>query len=244
MSLSGRIALITGGTRGIGRAALFRFVSAGAKVAFCARGEEAGQALEEEIRKEGREALFFPLDIASAGDVWKMVETIGDRWGGIDILVNNAGLLGPMSPIKDYPPADWEAVIRVNVVGTFIVTHFVLPLMEKRNDGRIIFITSSLGRSGRANWGGYAVSKFAIEGLMQTLADETSGSAIRVLALNPGATRTAMRAVAYPKEDPNRLKDPSEVAVVLEYLAGEAAKSFHGRSLDFEQVQTMIRRER
>jgi NAD(P)-dependent dehydrogenase (short-subunit alcohol dehydrogenase family) len=170
-----------------------------------------------------------------------MVEAVAQRWNRIDILINNAGLLGPMSPIKDYPPADWEEVIRVNVVGTFMVTRFVLPLMEKGNKGRILFMTSSLGRAGRANWGGYAVSKFALEGMMQTLAEETRESGIRVMALNPGATRTAMRAAAYPDEDPSRLKDPSEVAEVIEYLVGEASESFHGRSVDFEQIRTTMR---
>jgi NAD(P)-dependent dehydrogenase (short-subunit alcohol dehydrogenase family) len=244
MALSGKIMLITGGTRGIGRAALVRFIEKKAKVAFCARGERAGREIEDEVRKGGGEVLFFPLDIASEPEVSKMVEVVRGRWGGIDLLINNAGLLGPMSTIENYPPADWEEVIRVNVVGTFVVTRSVLPTMRAADRGRIIFITSSLGRKGRAGWGGYAVSKFAMEGLMQTLADETKGSGIRVMALNPGATRTAMRAAAYPNEDPNRLKAPSEVAEVLCDLAERDDPSLHGRSLDFEEVRRWMSNEK
>ena len=184
--------------------------------------------------------MFFPVDIASEPAVAEMVRTIEGKWGTIDILINNAGRLGPMSLIEAYPPSDWEELVRVNVLGTFLVTRFVLPLMRKQDLGRIIFMTSSLGRQGRSRWGGYVASKFAIEGLMKTLAEETLGSGIRVMALNPEATRTSMRAAAYPGEDPLRLKEPSEVANVLRYLAREDDPSLHGRSIDFTQARSMM----
>lgn len=236
MTLRGKVALITGGTQGIGKATLLRFAQDGARVAFCARGEEIGKRLEKEIGEKNQEAIFFPLDIACEKDVLKMIEVLDKRWGKIDILLNNAGFLGPMSSIENYPGADWEEVIRINVNGTFFVSRSVLAVMKRRNQGQMVFITSSVGRKGRALWGGYAVSKFAMEGLMQTIADETTGTGIRVMALNPSGTRTAMRAAAYPKEDPQTVKDPSEVADVLRYLVYQDWSVYHGRSVDFSAI--------
>ena len=165
-----------------------------------------------------------------------MVSRIESEWGPIDILINNAGALGPSEPIATYPPEAWEEVIRININGTFFVTQAVVRTMIPRRAGTVLSITSSVGRKGRANWGAYAVSKFGLEGMMQTLAEETAPFGLRVVTLNPGATRTKMRAAAYPKEDPSRLQDPSQVAKALLMLATSEDPSLHGKSLDLSDL--------
>ena len=239
MSQRTRVVLITGGTKGIGIATLARFAREAVRVAFCARGERLGKEIENQMLQEGREVMFFPLDIVSEEDVAQMIAEVQHRWGGIDVLINNAGVLGPMARIEEYPPLQWKRVIETNVIGTFLVTRLVLPLMRESNRGRIIFLTSSLGRRGRQNWGAYSASKFAIEGLTETLAEETQGSGIWVMALNPEKTRTSMRSAAYPLEDSTALKGPSSVADVLYYLATSASPQVHGRSLNFSDVVLM-----
>lgn len=238
MSLKEQVVLITGGGRGIGRAAAERFSAEGAKVALCARTEGeifgAARALEE----KGGIVRPFRADISSRREVQRMVSQIVSEWGKIDTLINNAGVLGPSEPIATYPPEAWEEVIRINVNGTFLITQAVVRTMVPRRSGTILSVTSSVGRRGRANWGAYSVSKFALEGMMQTLAEEVGPFGVRVVTLNPGGTRTKMRAAAYPKEDPSRLQDPSRVAEGLIFLAKQAPADtgLHGKSLDMAEL--------
>ncbi|MBN4054657.1 SDR family NAD(P)-dependent oxidoreductase, partial [Nitrospira defluvii] len=135
------------------------------------------------------------------------------------------------------PPETWEEVMRINLNGTFYVTQAVVRKMIPKRSGTILSITSSVGRKGRADWGAYAVSKFGLEGMMQTLAEEVADYGIRVITLNPEATRTKMRALAYPKEDLNTLKDPVEVAKGLLYLAKSTDASLHGKSLNMSELK-------
>lgn len=236
ISLKDKVILITGGGRGIGRAAVKRFTAEGGNVAFCARseGEVAGTA--REIEEGGGRVLSFRADISSRREVQRMVSQVISDLGDIDLLINNAGVLGPSETIATYTPEAWEEVIRINLNGTFLVTHAVVRAMIPRRTGTIISITSSVGRKGRAGWGAYAVSKFGLEGMMQTLAEEVAPFHLRVVTLNPGGTRTKMRAAAYPKEDPGSLKDPGAVAKALHYLAISTDASLHGQSLNISDL--------
>jgi NAD(P)-dependent dehydrogenase (short-subunit alcohol dehydrogenase family) len=165
-----------------------------------------------------------------------MITKTVKRYERIDVLVNNASILGPMSLLSELSVKDWEEIIRINLNGLFYVTRAVLPHMLRQNVGRIIDITSSVGHKGRALWGAYSVSKFGVEGLTQVLADELKETGIRVMALNPGGTRTRMRAAAYPEEDPARLQDPMEVARAILYLAVSDDPTLHGRSVDAKDL--------
>jgi len=246
IAMKGKVVLITGGGRGIGRVTVLRFFKAGAKVAFCARTEGEVLSVTKEVESlevfpsEG-ELLPFHLDISSQRAIFRMVSQTTSKWGRIDFLINNAGVLGPSSSIATYPIEAWEEVIRINLNGTFFMTQAVVRTMIPRRSGTIISLSSSVGRKGRAKWGAYAVSKFALEGMMQTLSDEVAAFGLRVITLNPEATRTRMRAAAYSKEDPNTVKDPEEVAEALFYLASSTDASLHGRSLNFSDLDSLLR---
>lgn len=236
MVLQDKVVLITGGGRGIGKAAVALFAAEGAKVAFCARSEGELFGVAKEI--EGAEARLRPFraDISSRREVQRMVSQVTSEWGKIDLLINNAGVLGPSEPIATYPPEAWEEVIRININGTFLVTQAVVRTMIPQRSGTVVSVTSSVGRKGRAGWGAYAVSKFGLEGMMQTLADEVGAFGLRVVTLNPGGTRTKMRAAAYPKEDPARLQAPERVANGLLHLALSSDPALHGKSLDMADL--------
>jgi NAD(P)-dependent dehydrogenase (short-subunit alcohol dehydrogenase family) len=234
--LNGKVALVTGGGRGIGRAIAMRLAAEGAAVAICSRTEQELKETVREITRHNGEAFSRVVDLASPMAIRSLVKNLRGRYPKIDILVNNASLLGPRRPIAEYPLKDWEAVLKVNLTAPFLLTQEVLRLMIPQKSGCILNITSSVGRRGRAEWGGYSVSKFGLEGLTQILAEELRERRIRVMALNPGGTRTAMRAAAYPEEDPTRLPPPDAVAqVALDLLLQDdmalSGQSFDARSL-------------
>jgi len=231
-----KVVLVTGGGRGIGRAAVSLFANAGAKVAFCARSEGERLGVENEVSVAGGVVRAFPVNIASQREVNRMVSEITSGWGKIDILINNAGVLGAKKTLATYPVDTWDEVMRINVNGTFYVTQAVVREMIPERSGAILSISSSVGRKGRAEWGAYAVSKFALEGMMQTLAEEVDRFGIRVMTLNPEATRTQMRAKAYAKEDPSTLKSPEAVAKALFYLAQSSDPALQGQSLNFSDL--------
>jgi NAD(P)-dependent dehydrogenase (short-subunit alcohol dehydrogenase family) len=230
------VALVTGGGRGIGRAIAVRLAAEGAAVAICSRTERELKDTVREITRLNGEASYRVADLASAASIRFLARNLRRRYKRIDILVNNASLLGPRRPIAEYPLKDWEAVLTVNLTAPFLLTQEVLRSMVPQRSGCILNITSSVGRRGRANWGGYSVSKFGLEGLTQILAEELREHRIRVMALNPGGTRTAMRAAAYPEEDPGRLPPPDAVArIALDLLLRDdmalSGQSFDARSL-------------
>jgi len=231
-----KVCLITGGGRGIGRAAVTLFSAAGAKVAFCARSPGELRGVAKEIALRGGDVRPFHIDIASRRDVNRMVEQVVAEWGRIDLLVNNAGVLGHRGPLATTPSETWEEVMRINLNGTFFVTQAVVRKMIPRRSGTILSISSSVGRKGRANWGAYSVSKFGLEGMMQCLSDEVVDFGIRVITLNPGATHTKLRVLAYPDEDPNTLKSPLAVAKALLHLAESADPTLHGQSLNLSDL--------
>jgi len=234
--LNGKVALVTGGGRGIGRAIARQLADQGAAVVICARTERELKETIREITERNGEACYWVADLASPNAVRSLVKKLLRRHSRIDLLINNASRLGPRQPITQYPLKEWEAVLKVNLTAPFLLTQEVLRSMIPRRSGFILNITSSVGRQGRAEWGGYSVSKFGLEGLTQILAEELRENRIRVMALNPGGTRTAMRAAAYPNEDPELLPTPDGIAkVVLDLVLGEdmglSGKSLDARSL-------------
>ena len=230
--LLGKATLITGGSRGIGRAVATAYADAGASVFICARNQTDVNNAVSEIRNRGGEIGGVAGNVARAADVERIVNAALERYGKIDVLVNNASVLGPRQPIQDYPLAAWDEVIQVNLTGLFLVTRAVLPVMLARQCGSIINVTSGVGRVGKANWGAYAASKGGLESLTQVLADEVKSEGIRVNAVNPAATRTQMRAEAYPAEDPMTLPTPETVVAIFLHLAADESGDITGRSLN------------
>ncbi len=234
MRLEGKVALITGASRGIGLAIARAYLQEGAAVALCARDAAALAAVAEDLRALGDEArvLARPCDVTRPEDVAALIAAVEAAFGRLDVLVNNAAVLGPRLPIADYPLEAWREVLEVNVTGVFLVTRAALPLMRRTGGGSIINLSSGVGRRGRSRWGAYAVSKGAIEIFTQVLAEELALEGIRVNAVNPGPTRTRMRAQAYPEEDPLSLPAPEEIVPIFVYLASEESRAVTGQSLD------------
>lgn len=230
--LLGKVALITGGSRGIGRAIASAYAQAGARVFICGRNQDAVDGTVENIRGAGGEIDGAAGDIGDIADATRIVGAALERFGSIEVLVNNASALGPRVPIAEYPIEAWKEVLQVNLNGVFYVTRAVLPVMLARHSGSIINVTSGVGRTGKARWGAYAVSKAGLEGFTQVLADEVKEDGIRVNAVNPAATRTQMRAAAYPGEDPLTLPTPAEIVPLFLYLASDASAHITGKSLD------------
>ncbi|RDE22996.1 YciK family oxidoreductase [Motiliproteus coralliicola] len=235
-SLEGRVILISGAGDGIGRAAALSYAEHGATVILAGRTTKKLEAVYDEIEKQGGpQPAIIPinLDGAAPHDYDQLADTIAQEFGRLDGLLNNASILGARTPIENYDPSIWNQVMQINVNAQFYLTQAMLPLLMKSDDASVVFTSSGVGRKGRAYWGAYAVSKFATEGLMQTLADELEGiSNIRVNAINPGATRTNMRAHAYPAENPNELPTPEQIMPAYLYLMGPDSKETNGKSLD------------
>jgi NAD(P)-dependent dehydrogenase (short-subunit alcohol dehydrogenase family) len=230
--LFGKVALITGGSRGIGRAIAAAYGRVGARVFICGRNLVDVEDAVREMRARGGEIDGVAGDISRAQDVQRIVAAPLERFGAIDVLVNNASVLGPRETIAEFPLEAWEEVIRINLTGLFLVTHEVLPAMLARRSGSIINVTSGVGRAGKAKWGAYAVSKAGLEAFTQLLAEEVESAGIRVNAVNPAATRTQMRARAYPAEDPMTLPSPDEVVPIFVHLASDASNKITGQSLN------------
>lgn len=226
------VAIVTGAGRGIGRATAELFAREGARVVLCARTAGELRTARAAIRAAGGDAIAQVTDIGSARQVRTLVRLALRRYGRVDVLINNAGILGPRVPLTRYPHRDWAEVLRINLSGTFYVTQEVARIMARRRRGCIITLSSSVGRTGRAGWGAYAVSKFGAEGLSQVLADELRPFNVRVLTFNPGGTRTRMRARAYPHEDRSKLRDPSVAADALLRLAACSSPAISGHTFD------------
>lgn len=235
-SLRDRVILVTGAGDGIGRAVAIAAGKAGATVILLGRTVRKLESTYDEILAAGGPTpSIYPLDLEGAvwDDYVEMAERIDKEYGRLDGLLHNAGLLGDRSPIEHYDPITWQRVMLVNVTAPFLMTKALLPVLRESDDASVVFTSSGVGRTGRAYWGAYAVSKFATEGLMETLADEMENvDNIRVNAINPGATRTRMRAKAYPGEDPNTLKTPEDLAPSYLWLLGTDSHGQQGISFD------------
>ena len=207
------VAIITGGARGLGRALVEKWLAEDWAVATCARSEREIESLKRDL---GAHSLVAEaLDVSKQREVSAFVRRVHEQLGPTDVLINNAGLLGPRAPLETYPEQEWRAVIDVNLNGSFYFTKAVLPEMLERRSGVIINISSGAGVKGKARWGAYAASKFAVEGMTQVLREEVQDRGVRVHAIDPGAMRTEMRAHAYPEEDPLTLPEPKTVANVI-----------------------------
>jgi NAD(P)-dependent dehydrogenase (short-subunit alcohol dehydrogenase family) len=234
--LRDRVVLVTGAGDGIGRAAALACARHGATIVLLGRTQSKLEAVYDEILAAGGvEPAIVLLDLARAdGPVYfQLAEQIGTTWGRLDGLLHNAGMLGKLSPIEHYDIGLWHQVMHLNLNVPFILTQVMMPLLRKSADASVVFTSSGVGRHGRAFWGAYAASKFGIEGLSQTLADELQTEArIRVNCINPGGTRTSMRAAAYPGEDPSSRPDPESLMAPYLWLLGPASKGATGHSLD------------
>jgi len=232
--LDGRVIAITGATGGIGRALALDCARAGAQLVLLARNTRKLQAVHAEIEQIAPgAALMAPLDLekALAADYDRIADAVLERYGRLDGLVHCAGLLGVLTPIEHYDVPTWCRVMHVNVTAAFALTQVLLPALRNSGNAAVIFSSSAVGRQGRAYWGAYAVSKFAVEGLMQVLAAETESWGIRVNAVNPGRARTAMRRQAYPSEIIESLPLPETLTgPYLALLSGDSTGT--GRSID------------
>ncbi len=231
--LEERIIMITGAGDGIGATAARTFARHGATVALLGRTQAKLEAVYDAIESDGGpKPSIVVMDFATAvaDDYKNLADSIGTEFGRLDGLLHNAGVLGHLNPIEHYEVATWLEVMHVNLNAQFMLTQALMPLLRESGDASLVFTSSGVGRTGRANWGAYAVSKFGTEGLMQTLADECDW--LRVNCINPGATRTAMRRAACPDEDPTTLKTPADIMAAYLYLLGPDSQGTTGQSLD------------
>ncbi|HUU24760.1 MAG TPA: SDR family NAD(P)-dependent oxidoreductase [Methyloceanibacter sp.] len=218
--LKNRIALITGASRGIGRATARLFARQGAHVLLLARTQKSLEAVDDEIKAERGTASLIPLDLEDGKKIDALGPSLYERFGRLDVLVGNAGLLGGLRPLAHIASETWERVLAVNLTANWRLIRTLDPLLRRSDAGRVIFVTSSgVAQSGRAYWAPYSVSKAALETLAKTYANETADSPIKVNIVDPGATATGMRAEAYPGEDQGALQTPEEVAEIILRLA-------------------------
>ena len=231
MKLKDKKALITGGSKGIGKGIAEAYLKEGARVIICGRGEESLKAANEELSQYG-DISYITADIADKEDVKRLAAKIEEKWEKLDVLVNNASILGIKAKIIDYPEDLWEKVVHVNLNAQFFVTKALLPLLIKSENSSIINLSSTVGRVGRKDWGAYSVSKFGVEALTQILAQEMEPYSVRVNSVNPGGTRTDMRAGAYPEEDPDTLPTPLDISPVFVYLASDESIGVTGKEFD------------
>ncbi|WP_415890359.1 YciK family oxidoreductase [Neptuniibacter sp. SY11_33] len=234
--LKDKVILVTGAGSGIGRTAAMTFAAHGATVILLGRTLEKLENVYDEIEAAGYpQPALVPINLESAQehDYIELTNTLDQEFGRIDGILHNASILGVRTPIESYDPVIWQQVMQVNVNAPFMLTQTLMPLLQQSDDASVVFTSSSVGRQSKAYWGAYAASKFATEGLMQTLADETSGICnIRANCINPGATRTQMRSDAYPAENPQSVTAPEDIMPVYLYLMGKDSATVNGQSLD------------
>ena len=220
LPLSNRIALVTGASRGIGRAAALALAAAGTHIVAVARTPGALEALDDEIRGlTGQPATLVPMDIAEGNGIDQLGQAIHERFGRLDILVHAAAILGPMTPVGHIEPKDWDRVVAVNLTASYRLIRSVEPLLRASEHPRAIFLTSGRAIRPKAFWGPYGVTKAGLEHLVRTWADELEQTNIRAVLLDPAVMRTRMRAEAMPGEDPATLPDPSEIGPLILDLA-------------------------
>ena len=234
--LAGRVIMVTGAGRGIGAAAARTFAAHGATVLLLGKGEDNLNRVYDQIEAAGHPqpvVIPFNLETALPHQYDELAAMVEDAFGRLDGLLHNASILGPRTPLEQLSGDNFMRVMQVNVNAMFMLTSTLLPLLKLSTDASVVFTSSSVGRKGRAYWGAYAVSKFATEGLMQVLADEVADiSPIRANSVNPGATRTDMRAHAYPGENPENNPLPEAIMPVYLYLMGPDSRGVNGQAFD------------
>jgi len=225
-AFSNRIALITGASRGIGRAAAVALAGAGAHVILVARTVGGLEEVDDEIQKAGGTATLVPLDLKDFPALDRLGQSIYERWGRLDAFFGNAGVLGALTPLSHLEPKLFQELLDVNVTANWRLIRSLDPLLRASDAGRALFMSSGAARKHTPFWGGYAMSKAALESLALTYAAECEGTAVRVNILNPGPLRTKLRAKAFPGEDPETLQPPDAVApLILELLSPACAKN-------------------
>ncbi len=218
--LAGRIALVTGASRGIGYALAQGLARAGAHVIATARTQGGLEELDDAVfAATGQHATLVPLDISDGDGLDRLGAALYERFGKLDILISNAGDLGLLTPVAQLDPKVWERALAVNATATYRVIRAMDPLLRRADAGRAIFLTTGAATAPRAFWGAYAATKAAMEALVQAYADEVDNTAIRCTLLNPGPLRTRMRMQAFPGEDPDDLTPPEVLTpMVLDLL--------------------------
>ena len=230
--LDGRVAVVTGASRGIGRAAALALAEAGAHVIAVARTQGALEELDDAIRQRGASATLVPLDLTDYDGIDRLGAAINERWRRLDIVVGNAGILGNLMPVGHVTPKVWDQVMAINVTANWRLIRSLDPLLQMSDAGRAVFVSSGAASKCRAYWGPYSVSKAALEALVRTYAAETANTKIRAMLLNPGPLRTSMRAAAMPGEDPETLRTPEDLAPHIVRLASPASEDT-GKLYDF-----------
>ena len=224
-AFEGKVALVTGASRGIGAATAKALAAQGAHVILTARTAKDLEAVEDAIFTAGGSATIAPLDLTDGDSISRLAVAVTERWGKLDILVLNAAMLGTLSPVPAIDGAEFARLFTLNVTAQQVMIASFDALLRKSDAGRLVALTSSVGASPRAFWGAYGASKAALENLVQCYGDEVKNlSQVRTVIVDPGRTRTAMRAKAYPGEDPSTVKEPSVVAdAILQMLQSEFA---------------------
>jgi len=218
--LEGRVALVTGASRGIGRAAGRALAAAGAHVILVARTVGGLEELDDEIQKAGGHATLVPLDLKDFAALDRLGASIYERWGKLDAFLGNAAVLGPVTPLSHINPKQFQELVDVNITANWRLIRSLDPLLRQSDAGRVLFVTSGVARRHMPFWGGYSMSKAALESLALIYAAECNGTNVKVNLLSPGALRTGMRARAFPGEDPQSLETPDVVApLIVEMLS-------------------------
>jgi NAD(P)-dependent dehydrogenase (short-subunit alcohol dehydrogenase family) len=234
--LSGRVILITGASSGLGRALAIEAARAGAQVILCGRSQTRLERVYDEIAAlNAPQPAIAILDLAAATavDYDHLAKIIGDEFGKLDGLVHAAGLLGDRTPLEQYDVPTWCKVLHVNLTAPFILTQILLPNLRKSADASVIFVSSGVVKNPRPFWGAYAVAKSGLESVRDMLSQELEGEPnIRVNSVNPGRMRTAMRAAAYPAEDPNTVPSPASVSGPFLYLLSAQSRAIDGRYIE------------
>lgn len=221
--LEGRIAVVTGASRGIGAAVALRFAEEGAQLVLIARTVGALEELDDAIRAAGgKQPVLVPHDLRDFDGLDRLGASLHERYGKLDILVGNAGILGPLTPVGHIPPDIWQEVMDVNVTANYRLIRSLDPLLRRSDAGRAIFVTSGASSGRNAYWGPYAVSKAALEALVLSYAAEITKTKVRANLLSPGPIRTAMRAAAFPGENPETLRKPEAIVDLFVDLAAPA----------------------
>ena len=234
--LQGRIALITGASRGIGRAVALRFATEGAHVILCARTQGALEELDDEIiKKTGKSATLVPINLCDFEAIDHMGIAIFERFKKLDVLVGNAGQLKSLTPLPQVKPKDWDQIMNINLTANYRLLRSFDPLLKASDSGRAIFVSSTVTQGTWPFWGIYAVSKAGLEAMVKTYAMEIKKTNIKANILNPGPTRTKLRTTPYPGEDPNTVKPPE---MITEYFVQLAEKNcaLNGEIIQVDEI--------
>ncbi len=230
--LKDQLALVTGASRGIGRAVALAFAREGAHLVLVARTAGALEELDDEIRELGGTSTLVPIDLTDGEKVDVLGPSLYERWKKLDIFVANAGILGPLSPLTHITTEAWQEVLDVNLTANWRLLRSLDPLLRAADAGRAIFVSSGASAANAAYWGPYSVSKAALEALVKTYAHEMESTNVRANLINPGPIRTGMRAKAFPGEDPDSLPTPDDIAPMFVELA-QAGFTANGKVFNF-----------